>query len=782
MQMFWKNMLRGAVKNRGSYIGAACIITFGTFFYIGMMDTTYNLQDQLDLYYQQSDFSDIFAVVNGISEVELQDIADMDGIDTAFGRLTQDVRVLSDQQTEIVTVHLMAYAEEDSLNRLRLSPDRTIPRHELYLGSKMTEAYGYEEGTELRLLLGGELVEFTLSGICYSSEYIYLTPPAGSTLGDAELYDIACVDKDYLEEVLGMPGLVNELGFTLEAGYSFEDVRYELMDYLEPYGLNSLVERKDQASYKTVADEVRALVTQGVAFMVIFMGMSIFMLYIMLKKIVDQDRTLIGTMKAMGFHDGELTRVYLWQGVIVGAVGAILASVLAIPFARSQLSMYTAFFSLPETEFTAYGSTRAVGFLISILSGVLAVYSGVRGIANITPAEAMRAAAPADSGRVKFPDWINRRLYLMHKIGLRSIVRNPLRSFVIALAIAFPFGCASVLLSFGGLLDQVFTDQFTEVHTYDIQISLDHYVPYEEAISAGSQLDGVVSSEAVTSLGVQLTNDNLVQHVTLTGYGEQSELNRIMDWNMVSYDSPDDGLILNQFLADRLKVKEGDVIEIFNPQLLVKPVKIPVKRIIQESVGGGCYLSTEGISRYFNTEMISNAIVLQAQPGAQDRIKAQLLETTGITSVVDGDRVRNSYREKVKSTAGMMSVFAIATVVCGMILIHNILMINVRERRTEFGTLKVLGTTVEEFRSMIVFEQTIYFLLGLILGIPVLEAVRLVVKSALPAETMNIQVTIPPSSCLKSFVLCLIILVGSSILMMRRVEAIMPADVLKDKE
>lgn len=291
-----------------------------------------------------------------------------------------------------------------------------------------------------------------------------------------------------------------------------------------------------------------------------------------------------------------------------------------------------------------------------------------------------------------------------------------------------------------------------------------------------------MSSEAVTSLGVQLTNDNLVQHVTLTGYGEQSELNRIMDWNMVSYDSPDDGLILNQFLADRLKVKEGDVIEIFNPQLLVKPVKIPVKRIIQESVGGGCYLSTEGISRYFNTEMISNAIVLQAQPGAQDRIKAQILETTGITSVVDGDRVRNSYREKVKSTAGMMSVFAIATVVCGMILIHNILMINVRERRTEFGTLKVLGTTVEEFRSMIVFEQTIYFLLGLILGIPVLEAVRLVVKSALPAETMNIQVTIPPSSCLKSFVLCLIILVGSSILMMRRVEAIMPADVLKDKE
>lgn len=782
MKMFWKNILRGAIKNRGSYIGAACIITFGIFFYIGMTDTNYNLQDQLDRYYQQSNFSELFAEVNGIPEAELQNLANMEGIDTAFGRLTQDIRIFSGQQTEIVTVHLMAYSDEDSLNRLSLSPDRKISGNVLYLGNKMTEAYGYEVGTGLQLLIQGELVDFTLSGVCYSSEYIYLQPPAGSALADAELYDIACVDKDYLEEILGMSGLVNELGFTLEPGYSFEDVRYELMKHLEPYGVISLVERKDQPSYQSIDSDVGTLMIMGISFMAIFMSMSVFMLYIILKKIIDQDRTLIGTMKAMGFHNRELMSVYLWQGAMVGAVGAVLAGILAVPFSKSMFSMYTAVYNLPETDLTVYWSTRAAGFIISVLFSVLAVYSGVSGIAKITPAEAMRPAGPPDSGKLKLPDFVNRRFVLMHRIGLRSIIRNPLRSFVIALAIAFPFGCASVLLSFGSILDQVFTDQFTYVHTYDIQISLDHYVSYEDAVSAGSQLNGVVSSEAVTSLYVQLTNDNLVQHANLTGYGKNSKLNRIMDWNKVYYEPPNDGLIINKTLADKLKVREGDVIEIFNPLLLVKRVKIPVRRIIQESIGGGCYMSAEGISRYFNTEMISNMIVLKAEPGAQDIIKNQLLETTGITAVVDGGRVRDTYREKVQSTAGMMSVFAMATVVCGMILIHNILMISVRERRMEYGTLKVLGTTAEEFRSMIVFEQIVYFLSGLILGIPVLFAIRMVVKQAVPAETMNIQVTVPPSSIVKSFVLCLIILIGTSILIMRRVKDIMPADILKDKE
>jgi len=782
MRMFWKNILRGVMKNRGSYIGAACIIAFGTFFYIGMMDMTYNLQDQLKLYYQQSNFADVFAVVSKIPEEKLRDIEGIKGIHTAFGRLTQDVRILSDQQSEIVTVHLMAYSSEDTLNLIHLDPNQKVSNNQIYLGKKMREAYGYATGTNLQLLIKGKAVDFTLSGDCSSAEYIYLVPPAGSNMPDAELYDIACVDKDFLEKELGMSGLVNELGFTLEPGYTYDDVRYALMDYLEPYGVKSLSERKEQASYKTVNQDISGFVVQAVAFMLMFTVISIFMLYVMLKKIVSQDRTLIGTMKAMGFHNKELTLVYLWKGAIVGAAGAVLAGLLAVFFTSAQLSQYTAVYSLPDMEVTVYWETRLIGLIVSIAAGVLAVYSGVRGIAKITPAEAMRPAEPSGTISLNFHERINRHLSVMHKIGLRSMVRNPLRSFVIALAIAFPFGTSAVLLSFDGILNQIFGEQFTEVHTYDIQLSLDHYVPYHEAVAAGMQLDGVVSSEAITAFPVQLTNGNQVQQVMLSGYGEDSRMDRIMDWNKTYYDPPDDSLILGKNLADKLRVKEGDLIEIYNPQLLRKAVKIPVKRVIKESIGGGCYLSAEGIRKYFNTDMISNQIVLKVQTGELDTVKEQLLKTNRITTVVDGERLRDASRMQVQSMVGMMNTFAIVTVVSGLILIYNILMINVRERQIEYGTLKILGVTIEEFRSMIMFEQIVYFLLGIIMGFPILQAVKGMVKSALPTDTMNIRVTVMPSAYIQAFILCLIILIGSSIVIIHKVNKIMPADVLKGRE
>lgn len=782
MQMYWRNILRDARKNWGAYIGASCIIAFGVLIYIGMMDAIYNLKDQVDLYYRQSNMAEIFANVSAFPETELAALETIPGIDTAYGRLTQDVRVLIDNQTEIVGVHLMAYAETDRLNSIHVTPEKKITQEDIYLGNRMFKAYNYSVGVPLQLLIKGRLVNFKLGGVCNSAEYIYVTPPSGGRVPDPELYDIACIDKDYLEELIGMSGYINELGFILKPGYAFEDVRYELMEHLEQYGVKSLYDRTDQASYDFVEGDIKTQVVLGSFFMILFMSISVFMLYVVLKKIIDQHRRMIGTMKAFGFHTRELMLGYIMQGVCIGLLGAVLAGVLAIPFGNIMFSRYSVYYNLPNGEFHFYWKTRIIGILVSVLTSISAVYVGIRSIAKITPAEAMRPSEPTAARTIKFPEWISRRLYVMHKIGLRSMVRSLFRTFVIVVAIAFPFGVSSALLSFEVVLDQAFISQFTEAQIYDVQIFLDDYVPYAKAEAAGAQLEGVVKSEAVTSIGVQLKKNNLIQYTMLMGLDRDSELYKIMDWKKVFYRPTDDGIILSKTLADKLRVKEGDFIEVYNALLAPVAVQIPINRVIHDNFGGGCFLSAEGIRKYFNTNMISDIILLKVQSSELNHVKEQVLKTSRVTNMVDNDRIRRSYHEQTKSIVGMMTMFAIITAVCGLILINNILMINVRERRVEYGTLMVLGITKREFCNMIVFEQCIYFFLGILLGFPILEVVKRVIENTMAADSIRVKMTIFPIAYFESFLICLIILVGSSIAVMRKVNKILPVDILKDKE
>ena len=91
------------------------------------------------------------------------------------------------------------------------------------------------------------------------------------------------------------------------------------------------------------------------------------MLYVVMRKILDQDRSLIGTMKAFGLTNKELITGYFKQSALVALVGASLGSLLAIPFEEFMYGMYLDFFNLPYSKFQHYASTRLTGAVVVLL-------------------------------------------------------------------------------------------------------------------------------------------------------------------------------------------------------------------------------------------------------------------------------------------------------------------------------------------------------------------------------------------------------------------------------
>ncbi len=781
MRSFWKHVLRSCVNNIGTLFGAACIIALGIFIYVAMLDTLTNLRGQVDRYYQTSNMADVFAEVGGISEAELKQLKDIPGIAEVSGKMTMDVRMLMSGQTEIVTLHLMSYDESDLLNQMRLSVPGKQERG-VYIGGKMVAAAELEAGTEMTLLFNGSGKQCVLEGICYAPDYVYAIPPGGTMIPDGEIYDIACMDKKQMEELTGKKDALNELGFRLEPGYSYEDVRYQLIDQLQGKGLTSLCAREDQQSYGMVSGEMDELTAMGTMLPVMFLSISVFMLYVVLKKMIDKDKSLIGTVKAMGMTDGELIAAYMMQGVCVGIAGALIGSLAAVPFGQFMFNIYADFFDLPDRIYHSYADSRIKAFVIAAGVSMLAVYMGVRGILEITPAQAMRSRAPKSAVNFKLPGTFLHKLGIMERMGIRSVARNPFRGFLIMLAICFPYSMSSVLFSFDQVANQMFFDQFSKVQVYDMQISLANYVPLLQAANAGYELDGVSQSEAVSQMIAELKHENRTEFTMLYGLNQGSEMWKIMDLHGQFYQPPDRGLYINSKTAKELHLNKGDLVEVSASGITAEPVKIPVVCILEESLGSGCYISNEGFRYYFNTNALSDTVILKVRPGQEQLVKEQLLKTSQVTWLVDAGRILENYESQMESMMVMINMFSIMAVLAGGILIYNISMINIRERTTEFGTIMLMGGSDSEVGRILVFEQLLYFVMGILAGFPGSMGVKYLVEKVIISDSYTLSLNVRLGAYFQSFVICLLITVFTCMAQLRIVRKIPVVDVLKERE
>ncbi len=756
MKQFRKNVLRLAVKNIGALLGAALMIALGVFVMISMEDTLRNLRGQISSYYNSQHLADAFAKVSGISEAELLRLRSIPGIAEVSGKMSAELRLVADGQEEIVTVHLLSYSPETSLNRPRLSAPFT-GETDIFLGPRMAAVFQYAPGTALQLLRNGESFRFQYAGIVSQPDYIYSVPPGGAMVPDGSVYDIAMISAVRMRAILGTAAL-SELAFTLSPGYRYEDVRHALTERLEPFGLKELCSAGEQLSWEMVDSEFHELRTTGTVLPALFLSVSVFMLYVVLKKMIDRDQVLIGTMKAMGLSNRELISAYLTQGLLIGIAGATLGGLTAGFFGRYMFSLYCDYFNLPDPVYRDLLQTRIFALLLSVSTALAAVLSGILRILSIAPAAAMRQPAPSSAPAIRPPAWLRAGSSYMTRLSFHALTRNPFRGFLLVLSVAFPFALASVFLSYPSIVEKMLRDQFERTESYDIQVQLDRHVRPLEALSAGISLRAAAEAEAVCRLTVSCQKDSQTEYSVLNGLNRGSRLWNILDSEGRTHVPPEDGLLMNRRLAERLHVSAGDNIQLLIPGLFQKAKSVRVKEIIPETFGGGCYLSLSAFPELLGIDSAADRLLLRAAPGQLRALKEELLDANRVSWIVDMRKTRQSYRRMTGAMYIMMNAFSLMAVLAGGILIYNISLINLRERLTELVTLRVLGSSEEEIARMILTEHGLLFAAGILLGLPGNFAVRkLLEKIFMTSKSYSFRLALYPGGCAAAFVCCALI-------------------------
>ncbi|MFV0441176.1 MAG: ABC transporter permease [Lachnospirales bacterium] len=713
-----KKAIRSMLRNKKSYISCILLMAMSVSFYISFNVAITNLISATDSYYENNRLADVFVKVNSIGDSDISEVEQISGVSEAMPRIVYDFRLMSEKIENLATVRLISDDldyEGTQINQYVYEGNDISDDNDILLNIEFMTLNELEIGDSVEVAYGGNVEDFEIVGSVMSPEYVYLMKDAKELMPDKSTFGFGYISQDRMKSLMNMPSSYNELVIDLDNKTNYEDIKIQLDDELAKFGLTSMIPREDQSSYSMLETEIQGVSSMATAIPFFFMSIVMVILYLTLKRVIEQERMEIGMLKAFGYTNNEILRHYLVYGVITGVIGGFLGCIMGSQMANELFMVYLDYFLLPVKNAEINYLLFVYGFLLAIVTGVLSTYFGVRKILSLSPVESMKSDPPIVNVKKSFKD--NKFLKLIFRasgfMALRNINRNRLRSVFIVLGVGFSFSMAAYMLSVTSLMDGMMLVQIDDVKKYDAKFSFNTPVG-ENSLQYVNDYDGVTLAEGIYEMPVTLRSGTKTTGSVLLGLNEGSQLYKIYDEHLKSnLKLSDDGIVLSSYFADQLGVQKGEYIYIDSPYL-EDSVKVKITDVNRLTMADSTYININDLYDMFNISGYTSVIF---NTDNYDVIKEDFKYAANISVIEDKETTKNNLEEMLGSYDIMFDFMNIMTVGMVFIIIYNISVISFSERSREYATLKVIGFSTKEISEIVDLEFWLLTFVGLILGV-----------------------------------------------------------------
>ncbi|MCA9071186.1 MAG: ABC transporter permease, partial [Planctomycetaceae bacterium] len=392
-------------------------------------------------------------------------------------------------------------------------------REEVIINDAFARAHNLKPGDTLHLLLNNRRQKLTIVGTAISSEYVYIVSP-GSFVPDPKVYGIFYLKHSFAEDVFDFEGACNQI-----VGLMSPDVRDQpdrLLDEIElrldDYGVASTTPRRDQPSHLFLMSEIDGLRVNATVVPGIFLGVAALILNVLMMRTAEQQRTIVGTLKAIGYSNRQLFVHFLKFGVAIGVLGGLFGTVGGYVLAGEITKVYVQFYEFPRLVNYPYWTILGSGLLVSVVFSALGTIRGIHMILKLAPAEAMRPKPPAKGHRTLIervrPFW--NLLDFRWQMVLRGVFRQRMRT--LAGVMAASAGAALLLVTFHlrDAVDEMIEFQFDKVLLSDFDLH------FKDECDIGAyyearRLPGVDFAEPQFQLGCTFRNGHHEKQGGITG-------------------------------------------------------------------------------------------------------------------------------------------------------------------------------------------------------------------------------------------------------------------------
>lgn len=734
------------------------IIAAGTTCYIAFLGNYRNLERARKSYYTRTRMADFSVQCKKIPIGELDRLEDVDGIVGYRPRIQFEVTVDLDDVPQPLSGRVLSLPDE----RERVIGDIVMRqgsyfseqrREEVIINEAFARARNIAPGDRIRLILNNRRQDLFVVGTAISSEFVYLAKP-GALIPAPAAYGVFYLKTSYAEEVFDFEGACNQVIGLLDREYQHrvDEVLDTVEIKLDEYGVASTTPRRLQPSHRFLEDEINGLGVTATFLPAIFMSVAAVVLNVLMTRMAEQQRTIVGTLKALGYHNAQVFAHFAKFSLAIGCLGGLAGDLAGYVLGGQLTAVYRQYYKFPSLENHVYPDLFVYGILISVLFALVGAVKGARTVLKLKPAEAMRAKPPVMGRGI----WLERWRWFWTKVGfgwhlvLRDLFRSRMRTLAGLFAAAM--GAVLMMTSFASMdaIDYLVRFQFDKILVSDFDLVFKGELEYD-ALFESQRLPGVDLAEPVFVLGCTLHHEHRKKKAGITGLkpGARLTIPRDSDGNAIVI--PESGLLMSGALAKILHARIGDELTLVPTRGDRRPLTVPIVRVVDSYLGLSAYASFDYLNRLVGEESVVTGVQLKVNPAPSSLhdLYAELKELPELQSAND---IRGERANLVNTLVGAMTAsLAIVVVFAGIIFFGSILnssLISLAEREREIATFRILGYRPREVSMIFLKESLLVNLTGSLVGLPLSYWLTVTMIRMYETELFRMPLVIRPTAAL----------------------------------
>ena len=516
-------------------------------------------------------------------------------------------------------------------------------------------------------------------------------------------------------------------GVDKEAEQKIADARQDVKDIKK--GKWYVLNREKMQSYVEYGQEADRIAALGRVVPVIFFLVAALVSLTAMTRMVEEQRTQIGMMKALGYSGVHIAMKYVTYALAATLSGSILGAVIGeklLPWIiiNAYKMMYTGLgdvYTPLEIEYSVMAGGLAVGVV------VLAVLSACYKELREKPAQLMRPVAPKEGKRIlleRIP-FIWKRLSFIWKATMRNLFRYKKRFFMTIFGIG---GCMALLLLGFGIKDSISAiseKQYGEIITYDFSITHKDGISEtkkEDLIQYAKKQEHMTDLIEVSESAVTIRANGKKQDATMIQPMSKKDLNGYISLqdrkSKTKYQLDDDGIILTEKAASLLGVKKGDSIKIQRSG--DKQITAKISQITENYMQHKVYMTPKLYEKLYHKKAQTTGIYCIEKNISKKKMQEngkQILardEASTLHFCADDEKTMS---DMVNNLNIVVVVLIVSAGLLAFVVLYNLNNINISERRMELATIKVLGFYDGEVGAYVYRENILLTILGTIAGI-----------------------------------------------------------------
>lgn len=453
-------------------------------------------------------------------------------------------------------------------------------------------------------------------------------------------------------------------------------------------------------------------------------------------RMVEEERVLIGTYKALGYSKARITSKYLIYAVVASGVGAavgIVALSLFLPY--FIMNAYSIIYAVPVRPTPIDPGLALLSAGLGVGITVAATCFAAASTLRETPAALMLPRAPKAGKRILLerirPLWS--RMSFSWKVTARNIFRYKRRFFMAVIGIA---GCTALLLTGLGLqnaINDIIDKQFGEIYHYNMVVREADDVSREDT----SAVDGILADAGLESAHAAAHTENMLAARVDDPNGEQQRFELIVPEDSQQFSEyvtmrervghdplslDGEGVVISEKLANELGLSTGGTMLLFDEDAVGNATgegrEVRVSGIMENYVSQYAFATPEAFGKISGEAPAFTTLFVKVAEDETQRaaLSDELLAIDGVKTVGFNDETIESYRTMLKSVDAVVVVLVVAAAALAFVVLYNLTNINIAERQREIATLKVLGFNAHEVNAYIYRETLLLSAIGALVG------------------------------------------------------------------